>query len=49
MQPQKEAASCLKSGVVKDNRTKPHTIGVLIIRIVFWGPFYYNHNMDPPK
>ena len=24
-------------------------IGALIIRIGFWGPLYYNHNMEPTK
>ena len=24
-------------------------IGALIIRLVFWGPLYYNYNKEPPK
>ena len=24
-------------------------IGALIVRIGFWGPFYYNENMEPSK
>ena len=24
-------------------------IGALIIRIGFWGPFYYTHNKETPK
>ena len=25
-----------------------YDIGALIIRIGFWGPFYYNYNQEPP-
>ena len=28
---------------MKDN------IGAFIIRIGFWGPFYYNYHKEPPK
>ena len=28
--------------------TKQSNVGALIIRIGFWGPFYYNYNKGPP-
>ena len=35
------ASSCLNP--------KGPDIGALIIRIGFWGPFYYKYNKEPPK
>ena len=41
--------SSVKVGAQEILGRKGQYVGALIIRTRFWGPLYYNYDMEPPK